>query len=239
MFWLAVLSFNAVYTLIPIIIIVALIAAGAGLSRNTDFFALMGFGTILGAARPGGGVGRGFGGTKYGGGAGKRGAFKKAIKKKGSKKEESRMQRVKNLMNRRRGAMQQRNASRMSLMGSLVSKNINSALNKNKVSGKKATAELNPKASTAKQAAFLSGRVGMAIKAGIIPSSKFAEKLSKGRKELENKRATLNKSYRNQVDFNESLISKKTVSGKPKGLADIFKDSNARASELKKFILVS
>ncbi len=43
------LSFGAVYAYIPIIIIVILIAAAAGLSRGTDIFAIFGIGTLIGA----------------------------------------------------------------------------------------------------------------------------------------------------------------------------------------------
>ncbi len=56
------LSFNVVKALIPVLIIGALIAAAAGLSRNTNIFALFGVGTVLGStARRGTGGGRSVG----------------------------------------------------------------------------------------------------------------------------------------------------------------------------------
>ena len=53
------LSFGALYTFIPIIIIVILIAAAAGLSRGWDVFTLFGFAALVGLAR---GAGRGHAG---------------------------------------------------------------------------------------------------------------------------------------------------------------------------------
>ncbi len=54
------LSFGALYTFIPIIIIVILIAAAAGLSRGWDIFTLFGFEAITNMARGGGrGAGKG------------------------------------------------------------------------------------------------------------------------------------------------------------------------------------
>lgn len=52
------LSFNAVKALVPVLIVGALIAAAAGLSRNTSIFALFGVGTVLGSTGRSG-VGRG------------------------------------------------------------------------------------------------------------------------------------------------------------------------------------
>ncbi|MEM0150014.1 MAG: hypothetical protein QXW10_03905, partial [Candidatus Micrarchaeaceae archaeon] len=81
------LSFNAVYVLIPILIIVILIAAAAGLTRGTDIFALLGFGTIMGfTSGMGAGRVKGLAGRKYGsGGAAGAARIKKraAQKKKG------------------------------------------------------------------------------------------------------------------------------------------------------------
>ena len=58
---LPLMSFSAVFALIPVIIILILIAAAAGLNRGTDLFALMGFGTLIGVAQGGraGGTGKG------------------------------------------------------------------------------------------------------------------------------------------------------------------------------------
>lgn len=45
------LSFNAVYTIVPIIVIVILIAAAAGLMRGMNIFAFFGFNTLTGMSR--------------------------------------------------------------------------------------------------------------------------------------------------------------------------------------------
>ena len=62
-----ILSFNAIYTLIPIIVIIILIAAAAGLSRGTDIFSLFGLGSLLGFTRGigAGGAGKGFRNVKF------------------------------------------------------------------------------------------------------------------------------------------------------------------------------
>ncbi len=62
-----ILSFNAIYTLIPIIVIIILIAAAAGLSRGTDIFSLFGLGSLLGFTRGigAGGAGRGFSNVRF------------------------------------------------------------------------------------------------------------------------------------------------------------------------------
>ncbi|MGC8652107.1 MAG: hypothetical protein ACP5UH_02555 [Candidatus Micrarchaeia archaeon] len=61
------LSIGAIYAFIPIIIILILIAAAAGLMRGTDIFAFFGIGTLMGMASGAGrGAGKGFsGGNKY------------------------------------------------------------------------------------------------------------------------------------------------------------------------------
>jgi hypothetical protein len=57
---LPLLSIGAIYTFIPIIIILILIAAAAGLTRGMDLFALFGIGTLMGLASGGSrGVGKG------------------------------------------------------------------------------------------------------------------------------------------------------------------------------------
>ncbi|MCL5101793.1 MAG: hypothetical protein M1544_00330 [Candidatus Marsarchaeota archaeon] len=81
-----VLSFDIIEALLPVIIILFLIAAAAGLTRGSDIFALFGLGAMMGFAKSGGGrVGKGFKGTRYGGdairrkkAAGKGGIMKKA-----------------------------------------------------------------------------------------------------------------------------------------------------------------
>lgn len=76
MLWLipVLLSFDIIEALVPVIIILVLIAAAAGLTRGTDIFALFGLGTIMGFANSGSGrVGRGLKGTRYGSDSIKRG----------------------------------------------------------------------------------------------------------------------------------------------------------------------
>ncbi|MCL4387762.1 hypothetical protein M1567_01265 [Candidatus Marsarchaeota archaeon] len=77
MLWLLIsvlLSFDIIEALVPVIIILILIAAAAGLTRGTDIFALFGLGTIMGFANAGSGrVGKGLKGTRYGADAIKRG----------------------------------------------------------------------------------------------------------------------------------------------------------------------
>ncbi len=69
------LSFKAIYSLIPIILIVLLIAAAGGLTRGVDLFSFLGFGALMGFSS---GMGRGkrtgLAGKKYAGG---RGALKR------------------------------------------------------------------------------------------------------------------------------------------------------------------
>ena len=66
------LSFNAIYVLIPILIIIILIAAAAGLTRGTDIFNLLGFGAIMGfTSGMGQGRAKGLRGRKYGAGGAK------------------------------------------------------------------------------------------------------------------------------------------------------------------------
>jgi hypothetical protein len=60
---LPLLSFGAVYALIPVIIIIILIAAAAGLNRGASLFELLGFGTLIGSVR---GIGTGSGGAGQG-----------------------------------------------------------------------------------------------------------------------------------------------------------------------------
>ncbi len=62
-----ILSIGAIYAFIPIIVIIILIAAAAGLMRGTDIFALFGIGTLMGMASGiGKGAGKGLGsGNKY------------------------------------------------------------------------------------------------------------------------------------------------------------------------------
>ncbi|MEM0154480.1 MAG: hypothetical protein QW814_01440 [Methanothrix sp.] len=68
------LSFDLIEAIVPVIIILILIAAAAGLTRGTDIFALFGLGTIMGFANAGSGrVGKGLKGTRYGADAMKRG----------------------------------------------------------------------------------------------------------------------------------------------------------------------
>ncbi|MGC8687494.1 MAG: hypothetical protein ACP5RM_02220 [Candidatus Micrarchaeia archaeon] len=64
---LPLLSLGAIYTFIPIIIILILIAAAAGLTRGMDVFALFGIGTLMGMASGGSrGAGKGLtSGNKY------------------------------------------------------------------------------------------------------------------------------------------------------------------------------
>lgn len=57
-----VLSFNAIYALIPIIVIVILIAAGAGMSRGWDIFSALGMGALMGLVS---GAQRGIKGSAY------------------------------------------------------------------------------------------------------------------------------------------------------------------------------
>lgn len=248
MLWLVVLSFNAVYTLIPIIIIVILIAAGAGLSRNMDFFALMGFGTIMGAARPGGRVGKGFGSTKYGGGNLKRGAFKKRAGKKKGKL--TRAQRVKGLI-KNVAAKHARNVNfKKQAKANIGIKAANALHNAGPQVKKPATMVPVPGMKNAALTALTLGRINMATSharklKGQGPQTQFGaygQKLagSKAGKDLLDARNArnaavkkLNESYKKQVDFNESLINKKTADGKPKGLSDTFKDSAAKSEELK------
>lgn len=248
MLWLVVLSFNAVYTLIPIIIIVILIGAGAGLSRNTDFFALMGFGTIIGAARPGGGrVGKGFGSTKYGGSAGKRASFKKKKQKKGQK---TRVQRakgqVKNII-----AKHVRNVNfKKQAKANLGIKAANAMHNANPNVKKPATMVPVAGMKNAALTALTLGRINMATshagklkgkgpqtQYGVYGQKMAGSKAGKDLLDARNARNAavkkLNESYRKQVDFKESLINKKDASGKPKELSDIFKDSAAKSEELK------
>ncbi len=76
MLWLipVLLSFDIIEALVPVIIILVLIAAAAGLTRGTDIFALFGLGTIMGFANSGSGrVGKGLKGTRYGADSIKRG----------------------------------------------------------------------------------------------------------------------------------------------------------------------
>ena len=76
MLWLipVLLSFDIIEAIVPVIIILILIAAAAGLTRGTDIFALFGLGTIMGFANAGSGrVGKGLKGTRYGADAIKRG----------------------------------------------------------------------------------------------------------------------------------------------------------------------
>ncbi len=61
------LSFNAIYALIPIIVIIILISAAAGLSRGYDIFRIFGIGSLLGFSV---GTQRGLRGTAYMGRAG-------------------------------------------------------------------------------------------------------------------------------------------------------------------------
>ncbi len=94
MLWLipVLLSFDIIEAIVPVIIILVLIAAAAGLTRGTDIFALFGLGTIMGFANAGSGrVGKGFKGTRYGAdsikrgraaGKAKKGLIKKAKKAK-------------------------------------------------------------------------------------------------------------------------------------------------------------
>ncbi|MGC8537861.1 MAG: hypothetical protein ACP5MZ_02650 [Candidatus Micrarchaeia archaeon] len=66
------LSFNAIYVLIPVILIIILIAAAAGLTRGTDIFDLLGFGAIMGfTSGMGQGRAKGLRGRKYGAGGAK------------------------------------------------------------------------------------------------------------------------------------------------------------------------
>ena len=73
-----VLSFGGVYAFVPIVIIVILIAAAAGLSRGASIFSAFGIGAIIGLGGSFGGGGRGKALHKqgYGGGAGQRNAAK-------------------------------------------------------------------------------------------------------------------------------------------------------------------
>ena len=76
MLWLipVLLSFDIIEALVPVIIVLILIAAAAGLTRGTDIFALFGLGTIMGFANAGSGrVGKGLKGTRYGADVIKRG----------------------------------------------------------------------------------------------------------------------------------------------------------------------
>ncbi len=94
MLWLipVLLSFDIIEAIVPVIIILVLIAAAAGLTRGTDIFALFGLGTIMGFANAGSGrVGKGLKGTRYGAdsikrgraaGKAKKGLIKKAKKAK-------------------------------------------------------------------------------------------------------------------------------------------------------------
>lgn len=69
MFWLMhiLLSFVIIQALIPVIIILILIAAAAGLTRGMDMFALLGLGSLMGFANSGGGrVGKGLRGARFG-----------------------------------------------------------------------------------------------------------------------------------------------------------------------------
>ena len=69
----ALLSFNVILPLVPVILIAVLIIAAAGLTRGADVFALLGIGTLigLGGSRGGGvgrgGTGKGIAGMKYSG----------------------------------------------------------------------------------------------------------------------------------------------------------------------------
>ena len=66
------LSFNAIYVLIPIILIIILIAAAAGLTRGTDIFELLGFGAIMGfTSGMGQGRAKGLRGRRYSSGGSK------------------------------------------------------------------------------------------------------------------------------------------------------------------------
>jgi len=83
MFWLLaiILSFNIIDALIPVIIILILIAAAAGLTRGTDIFALFGLGAIMGFANAGAGrTGRGLRGVRYGGDSSRRAKAAKRAK---------------------------------------------------------------------------------------------------------------------------------------------------------------
>jgi hypothetical protein len=76
MFWLIpiLLSFDIIEALVPVIIILVLIAAAAGLTRGMDMFALFGLGSLMGFANSGSGrVGKGLRGTRYGADAVRRG----------------------------------------------------------------------------------------------------------------------------------------------------------------------
>jgi hypothetical protein len=73
------LSFKAIYSLIPIILIVLLIAAAAGLTRGADLFSFLGFGALMGfSSGLRGGKRTGLTGKKYAGG---RGALKRIGRK--------------------------------------------------------------------------------------------------------------------------------------------------------------
>ena len=54
-----ILSFSAILTLVPIIVIIILIGAAAGLSRGMNFFSFFGLSSLLGFSQ-GGGAGKGF-----------------------------------------------------------------------------------------------------------------------------------------------------------------------------------
>jgi len=63
----AILSFGAIYALIPVIIIVILILAAAGMQRGTGIFQLFGIATLagIGSQIGRGGAGKGLGRKKY------------------------------------------------------------------------------------------------------------------------------------------------------------------------------
>ncbi len=62
-----ILSFQAILTLIPIIVIIILIGAAAGLSRGSNIFTFFGFGSLLGFSKGigGGGAGKSIKNIKY------------------------------------------------------------------------------------------------------------------------------------------------------------------------------
>ncbi len=251
MLWLVALSFNAVYTLIPIIIIVVLIGAGAGLSRNTDFFALMGFGTLMGAVRPGGSVGKGFKGAKYGGGKAKRGRIKKHDKKK-----PTRIKRVKGLIKKISAKHAMNVKLKSQAKANLGIKAANDLHNAGPQVKKPATQVQVKGMKNSALTALTLGRINMATsharklkgagpqtKYGIygqkLADSKVGENLRDARNARNAAVKKLNESYRKQADFKESLISKTYPSGKPKSLSDKFKDSDVKSEELKKSLVAT